>query len=114
MFQRELLYAAGGGGLHLAGRGTGGSGASCRPAGDASGPADRITFAGGCSRRTGLPGGRETGTSRLQTHRSRRENQGEPAKKTCRTFQKFSCRFGQSAEDSPRAWVDIDIHHGLW
>ena len=79
MFQRELLYAAGGG-LHLAGRGTGGSGASCRPAGDASGPADRITFAGGCSRRTGLPGGRETGTSRLQTHRSGRENrQKRPA-----------------------------------
>ena len=111
MFQRELLYAAGGGGLHLAGRGTGGSGASCRPEGDASRTADRRIFAGGCRRR---PGGREAGTSRLQTHRSGRENPGEPAKKTCRTFQKFSCRFGQSAEDSPRAWVDIDIHHGLW
>lgn len=80
MFQRELLYAAGGG-LHLAGRGTGGSGASCRPAGDASGPADRITFAGGCSRRTGLPDRRETGTSRLQTHRSGRENPGRTGKK---------------------------------
>ena len=113
MFQRELLYAAGGQAAPGWPRHWG-SGASCRPAGDASGPADRITFAGGCSRRTGLPGGRETGTSRLQTHRSGRENPGEPAKKTCRTFQKFSCRFGQSAEDSPRAWVDIDIHHGLW
>ena len=46
MFQRELLYAAGGG-LHLAGRGTVGSGASCRPAGDASGPAEGVTVVGG-------------------------------------------------------------------
>lgn len=96
MFQRELLYAAGGRAAsgwprHWGERGV-------------------LSARRGCVR----SGGRETGTSRLQTHRSGRENPGEPAKKTCRTFQKFSCRFGQSAEDSPRAWVDIDIHHGLW
>ena len=113
MFQRELLYAAGGG-LHLAGPGRLPRGAARRPAGEAAGPGARMRLGGGSPRRTGLPGRRETGTSRLQTRRSGRENPGEPAKKTCRTFQKFSCRFGQSAEDSPRAWVDIDIHHGLW
>ena len=90
---------------------------TCGPAGNANAHAARDCRRGGASmfqRELLYAGGRETGTSRLQTHRSGRENQGEPAKKTCRTFQKFSCRFGQSAEDSPRAWVDIDIHHGLW
>lgn len=113
MFQRELLYAAGGQAApgwprHWGERGVLPARRGCVRAGGQDNVCGRLQPPDRSARRAG---DRHIPPANAQ---KRKGEPGRTGKKTCRTFQKFSCRFGQSAEDSPRAWVDIDIHHGLW
>ena len=113
MFQRELLYAAGGRACTWLAAALGGAG---RPAGPQ-----------GCVR----AGGQDNVCGRLQPpDRSARragdrhippanaqKRKGEPGrtgKKDLPDLPKILLPVWAIGRRFPRAWVDIDIHHGLW
>ena len=112
MFQRELLYAAGGRAAsgwprHWGERGVLSARRGCVRAGGQDNVCGRLQPPDRSARRAG---DRHIPPANAQ---KRKGEPGRTGKKDLPDLPKI-LRFGQSAEDSPRAWVDIDIHHGLW